>query len=107
MKKRRLLTQEEFERVAAGAEMEPKTLRLAHQVLVEGRRQVVVAAEEGYSRAWLSELVARFYQRVENLERTHVPENWIVDSVCLPKELWPQVRDLERDARARLTRSSA
>jgi hypothetical protein len=107
MKKRRLLTQEEFERAAAGAEMEAKTLRLAHQVLVEGRRQVTVAAEEGYSRAWLSELVARFYERVMTLERTHLPEDWIVDTVCLPKELWPKVRDLERDARARLTSSSA
>jgi hypothetical protein len=102
---RRLLSADEFARAAAGARMEPATLAIARAVLVEGKKQVAVAAEVGSSRAWVSEAVAKFMRCVEDTERVSVPKGWKTDTVALPPDLWPAVRQLEREARARLKKS--
>ena len=87
--------------------MEPATLAIARAVLVDGTTQVEVAAQIGASRAWVSEAVAKFLKCVEDAERLSVPKGWMLDTVSLPRDLWPQVRKLEREARARLKNSGA
>lgn len=87
--------------------MEPSTLAIARAVLVDGKKQVDVANEVGASRAWVSEAVAKFMRSVEDIERLASPDGWTTDTVTLPCDLWPQVRQLERAARARLQKTSA
>jgi hypothetical protein len=101
----RLLSADEFARASARARMEPPTLAIARAVLVDGKRQIDVAASAGTSRAWVSEAVAKFMKCVEETERLSLPEGWKIDSVALPPDLWPEVRRLEREARARLKKS--
>lgn len=105
MIQRRLLSPAEFARASARTRMEPSTLAIARAVLVEGKQQVEVAASAGTSRAWVSEAVAKFMRRVEDAERLSLPTGWRTDTVALPSDLWPEVRKLERDARARLKNS--
>ena len=107
---RRRLSPDEFARASArarSAHVEPSTLAIARAVLVDGTKQVAVAAQVGASRAWVSEAVAKFLRYVEDAERLSVPKGWMLDTVSLPRDLWPQVRKLEREARARLKKSGA
>ena len=66
---RRRLSPDEFARASARARMEPATLAIARAVLVDGTKQVEVAAQIGASRAWVSEAVAKFLKCVEDAER--------------------------------------
>jgi hypothetical protein len=85
--------------------MEPATLAIAHAVLVEGKKQVDVARDSSVTPAWVSEAVAKFRRHVEDAERLTVPQGWMTDTVSLPPDMWPEVRKLEREARARLKRT--
>ena len=107
MIRRRRLSSSEFTRASARARLEPSTLAIARAVLVDGKKQVDVANDAGASRAWVSEAVAKFMRCVEETERLALPEGWVTDTVALPCDLWPQVRQLERAARARLRKTSA
>lgn len=104
---RRRLSADEFTRASAGSRMEHSTLAIARAVLVEGKKQVDVATSVGISRAWVSEAVSKFMRAVEAAERVSLPKGWQVDTVALPSELWPVVRKLEREARARLKKAGA
>lgn len=104
---RRRLSPDEFVRASARARMEPASLAIARAVLVDGAKQVDVAGQAGTSRAWVSEAVGKFMRYVEDAERLSVPDGWMLDTVSLPRDLWPQVRKLEREARARLKKSDA
>ena len=106
MMRQRILSADEFSRAAARARMEPATLAIARAVLVDGHRQVDVAAEATKSRAWVSEAVAKFMRHVEAAERLSLPAGWKTDTVSLPPELWPEVRKLEREARSRVSKKS-
>lgn len=104
----RRLTADEFTRASVLARqnhMEQSTIDLVRPVLVDGQRQVQVATASGSSRAWVSEAVAKFMRHVETVERQAVPDGWKVDLVALPPDLWPAVRELEREARARIKKS--
>lgn len=106
--KNRLLSQNEFDRVIAAADtrMDPSTLELARRVVVLGQRQIDVANDTNLTRARLSMVVNKIYDHWRTLESRTVPPDWETDTVCLPKNLWPQVRRLERAARESLRNES-
>lgn len=87
--------------------MEASTIALAHAVLVEGRKQIEVARDANCTPAWVSEAVAKFMRCVEDAERLTTPPGWTTDTVSLPEDMWPTVRQLEREARARLRKAGA
>lgn len=99
------LSAEAFARASARARamhVEVGTIALARAVLVDGRRQVDVATEAEKTTAWVSEAVGKLMRYADDVERSTVPPGWKTGTVALPAELWPQVRQLEREARARL-----
>ena len=96
------LSEREFACVRAVSRLHPETLLLVHAVLVDGRRQVDVAAEVGKSRAWVQQAVAKFIAEHQAFEKNALPARWLRESVALPRTLWPTVRRLERQALAEL-----
>ena len=100
--RRRLISQAEFDRASARSRMEPATLAIAHSVLVTGEKQIDVARRTNNSRAWISEAVGKFMRCIDEAERLSLPAGWKTDTVSLPPEIWPQVRKIERMARAGL-----
>lgn len=105
--RRRLISQAEFDRAGARSRMAPTTLAIAHAVLVKGEKQIDVARKTKKTRAWISEAVGKFMYCVDEAERLSLPAGWKTDTVSLPPDLWPQVRSLERAARARLKKPAA
>lgn len=102
------LTADDFARASArarAAHMEAPTISIARAVLVDGKRQVDVANETGCTRAWISEAVAKFMKHVEDVQRLTVPKGWKAGTVALPSDLWPAVREMEREARAQLKKA--
>lgn len=82
--------------------MDPSTIALARQVLVEGRRQADVAREAGVVRQRVSTLVSKMLSYIE--EANPVPAGWKADTVVLPIADWPRVREMEKAAREALAR---
>ena len=105
--RRRLISQAEFDRASARSRMEPATLALAHAVLVMGEKQIDIARKTQKTRAWISEAVGKFMRCVDEAERLSLPPGWETDTVSLPPDYWPQVRKLERAARAALKKCPA
>ena len=99
---RRQISQPEFDRASARSRMHPESLAIAHAVLVKGERQADVARKADKTRSWVGELVAKFMRHVDEIERVTLPPGWETDTVSLPPELWPKVRNIERAARAKL-----
>ncbi len=103
------LSPEAFARASAQARtmhVEVGTIALARAVLVDGRRQVDVATEAEKTTAWVSEAVGKLMRYADAVERSTVPPGWTTGTVALPAELWPRVRQLEREARAQLKNKS-
>lgn len=105
--RRRLISQAEFDRARVRSRMAPATLAIAHAVLVKGERQIDIVRKTKKTRAWISEAVGKFMYCVDEAERLTLPTGWETDTVSLPQELWPQVRSLERTARAELKKTAA
>lgn len=103
--KQRQLSEDEFARVCAKSRLKPATHSIAHAILVQGRRQVDVAAEIGASRAWVHQAVTKFWSQFEAMERSTLPKGWRSETIALPRDAWPKVRVIEREARARLKKS--
>lgn len=104
--KARLLSEDEFARACAKSRLKPATLAIARAVFVEGKRQIDVAAEVGSTRSWVSQAIVKFWRQFEEVERSTVPKGWRTEAVSLPTNVWPAVRKLEREARARLKRTA-
>ena len=83
--------------------MAAESIELARQVLVDGRRQIDVAAESGLGKQWISLLVRKMLRYASQPD--DIPPGWKSDVVVLPPKLWPAVRKLERDARAALKKT--
>jgi len=92
----------EFNRGADISRMDASTIALARQVLVEGRRQADVAREAGVVRQRISALVSKMQTYIE--EANPIPAGWRADTVVLPLEDWPRVREIEKAAREALAR---
>ncbi len=87
----------EFARGAKISRMDPSTIALARQVLVEGRRQSEVAREAGVVKQRVHALVKKMLTYMD--QANPVPEGWKADTVILPLEYWPRVREMEKAAR--------
>jgi hypothetical protein len=92
----------EFKRGAEISRMDPATIDLARQVLVQGRRQADVAREAGVVRQRISQLVQKMVRYVD--KASPLPVGWKADMVMLPTKDWPRVREMEKSARAALAR---
>ena len=103
---RRFISQAEFERASARSRMTPATLKLVHCVLVKGAKQIDVAKKAKVTRAWINEAVKKFMRCIDEVERLSLPAGWEADTVALPPDLWPKVRNLERAARAGLKKTA-
>jgi hypothetical protein len=99
--RRRRYSTAEFLRGAAISRLEPQSIELARQVLVDGRRQADVARAAGTTRQWVSELTKKMQVYIE--QANPVPEGWQTDTVTLPARDWPKVRAMEAAARRELT----
>lgn len=104
MKPRRL-SEDEFTRACAKSRLKPATHAIARAVFVEGKKQIDVAGEVGASRSWVNQVVVKFWRQFEEIERSTVPKGWRTEAVSLPTDVWPAVRKIEREARARLKKS--
>lgn len=92
----------EFDRGAAISRLENENIELARAVLVDGRRQNEVAKDAGVVRQRVNQLVKKMVQYIE--EANPVPRGWKTDTVTLPLNVWPKVRELEREAQEALTK---
>lgn len=99
--RRRRYSTAEFLRGATISRLEPHSIELARQVLVDGRRQADVARAAGTTRQWVSELTKKMQVYIE--QANPVPEGWQTDTVTLPARDWPKVRAMEAAARRELT----
>lgn len=95
----------EFKRGVEISKMDPSTIELARQVLVDGRRQADVARDAGVVRQRVSALVKKMLSYMDRADP--VPAGWKRASVALPIEDWPRVREMEKAARAALARSES
>jgi len=105
MVKQRRYSPAEFKRGAARSRMDDSNLKHAWEVLVNCRRQADVAREAGVNRQRMSAIVKQLVAHME--EASPVPTGWKADTVTLPLEDWPRVRDMEARARAALEQSRA
>lgn len=99
-KRARTVSATEFDRAAAICRMTESSVALARAVLVEGHRQSDVARSHSTTRQWVSEVVRKMRGYLG--EANPIPPGWRADVVVLPEERWPEVREVERAARALL-----
>lgn len=102
MERPRRYSSAEFNRGAALSRMDPSTIDYARQVLVEGRRQADVARDVGVIRQRVSAVVKQMLAYID--QANPVPPGWKADTVVLPVEDWPRVREMEKAAREALAR---
>ncbi|MFL0419578.1 TrfB-related DNA-binding protein [Sphingomonas sp. 179-I 2A4 NHS] len=95
------MTPEEFDAVQSRlGRMTLDTLRIAREVLVDGKSQTEVAAAYKLSRQRVSLAVQRVLK-----EAQQVPANWQLLEIWLPPELIARVREMEAEARAQVANS--
>lgn len=95
------MTPEEFDAVQSRlGRMTLDTLRLAREVLVDGKSQTEVAAAYNFSRQRVNLAVQRVVK-----EAKQVPANWQLLEIWLPSELIARVREMEAEARAQVANS--
>lgn len=94
----------EFARGAEISRMDDSTIALAREVLVDGRRQADVARDAGVVRQRVNTLVMKMLSYID--EANPVPPGWKADTVILPLENWPRVREMEKAARDKLARGA-
>lgn len=92
----------EFNRGAALSRMDSSTIEYARQVLVDGKRQADVAREVGVIRQRVSAVVKQMLAYME--AANPVPPGWKADTVILPLDDWPRVREMEKAAREAIQR---
>jgi hypothetical protein len=80
-----------------------ETIEIARLVLVLGKPQADVARDNGLSRQWVSDIVNRFIRLLPE----DIPSGWTSETVTLPAEEWPRVREIEARARAHYARSQS
>ena len=85
--KLRPLSEDEFARTCAKSRLKPATHAIARAVLVDGKKQVDVAAEVDTSRSWVHQVVAKFWRQFEDVERSTVPKGWRTEAVTLPTDV--------------------
>ena len=96
------MTAEEFDAVQGRlGRMTLDTLRLAREVLVDGKSQTEVAAAYKFSRQRVNLAVQRVLK-----EANEVPPTWQLLEVWLPPELIARVREMEAEARQQAAQAS-
>jgi hypothetical protein len=98
MSRNKQLSPEEFEHAARTLRrsMSATNLAIARAVLVDGARQVDIAAESGQTAQAINNIIRRLWKvHVENMVP---PEGWERIVVCLPKELALAVKQMELGA---------
>ena len=98
MRKKHLITLEEFQRVTAVTRMAPASLAIVRRVLVDGESQVVVtnSLRPPKTKQHVNLLVNVFW---DHYLRSHpLPKGWERGTVTLPKKAWPAVREREASA---------
>lgn len=89
------MTPDEFDAVQARlGRMTIDTLRLAREVLVEGKSQAEVAAANNFTRQRINLAVTRVLKAASD-----VPSDWQKVEVWLPPAMVEQVRNMEVEAR--------
>lgn len=87
------MTAEQFKSVAARVTASASTTAIARSVLVDGKKAIDVARDEGVTRGFVSKVVARFWQARHNMETL---------TVTLPSERAAIVREWHREAQREL-----
>lgn len=103
MRTKKRLTAQEFETLRPYlSRLKERNVEAIRQILVEGRQQTDVADELGVTKKAVSQMVGKAWQaHIEHGER---PEGWTSISVTLPPDMAELVKDMERKARANLTK---
>ncbi|MDG5826874.1 transcriptional regulator KorA (plasmid) [Xylella fastidiosa subsp. pauca] len=103
MRSKKRLTAQEFETLRPYlSRLKERNVEAIRQILVEGRQQTDVADELGVTKKAVSQMVGKAWQaHIEHGER---PAGWISISVTLPPDMAELVKDMERKARANLTK---
>ncbi|CAH0445346.1 TrfB transcriptional repressor protein [Ralstonia syzygii subsp. syzygii] len=103
MRTKKRLTTQEFETLRPYLfRLKERNVEAIRQILVEGRQQTDVADELGVTKKAVSQMVGKAWQtHIEHGER---PEGWTSISVTLPPDMAELVKDMERKARANLTK---
>lgn len=89
----RRMTPAQFQSVAARITASASVTTIARSVLVDGKKAIDVARDEGVTRGFVSKIVARFWQARHNMETL---------TVTLPTERAAIVRDWHREAQREL-----
>lgn len=79
------LSEEEFAQIASKKRMLERSLRVAREIVVEGRGVTEAAEQLGMSKQQALEIKKRFYAGY--LENLVVPPEWVKTSVCAPQNM--------------------
>lgn len=100
MKLNKRLTPQEFEALRPHLDrLGERNVLAAYAIMVEGRKQIQVAAEMGVSRGFVSSVVCRIWEA--HMEHGIRPQGWVNLNVVLPPEMAEVVIFMVRKARER------
>jgi plasmid maintenance system antidote protein VapI len=100
------LTAQEFETVRPHLKrVKPQNVQAIYEHLVDGRQQTELAEELGITKKAVSQMVSKVWAlHIKYGER---PDGWTSISVTLPNDMADVVKDMERRARANLTKENS
>lgn len=103
MRTKKRLTAKEFDTLRPHlARLKERNIEAIRQILVNGRMQTEVADELGITKKAISQMVGKAWQA--HIDHGDRPEGWASISVTLPSDMAEIVKDMERKARANLTK---